>query len=73
MYNIKYTNAQQAKTIHSFTNTKNKLLKKNTAIWFNTLCRNYQLTSNYMNIKMNGNNKQSQNTKNAAIKYRLKQ
>ena len=26
-----------------------------------------------MNIKMNGNNKQSQNRKNAAIKYRLKQ
>ena len=32
MYNIKYINAQQAKTIHNFKNIKEKLLKTNAAI-----------------------------------------
>ena len=32
MYNIKYINAQQAKTIHNFRNIKEKLLKTNAAI-----------------------------------------
>jgi hypothetical protein len=63
MYNSKYIIAQQAKVIHSFTNIKKKLLKTNAAIWFNKLCRNYQVTPKYINIKVNGNNKQSQNTK----------
>jgi hypothetical protein len=34
----KYINAQQAKTIHSFKNIKEKLLKANAAIWFNIIC-----------------------------------
>lgn len=32
MYNIKYINAQQAKCIYNFENTK-KVLKKNADIW----------------------------------------
>jgi hypothetical protein len=52
---------------------KKKILNTNAAMWFNKLCKNYQLTPKYISIKANGNNKQSQNTKNAAIKYRLKQ
>ena len=53
---------KQAKTIYSFTNTKKKLLKPNAAIWFYEISRNYQLTPKY-NIEVNGNNKQSRNTK----------
>jgi hypothetical protein len=58
MYTIKYVNAQQAKIVRSFTNTKNKLLKTNAAIWFNKICRSHQLTPKYVNIKVNGSNKQ---------------
>jgi hypothetical protein len=58
MYNIKYINAHQAETIH-FMDTKKKLLKKNAALWFNKICRTHQLMPKYINIKVNGNNKQS--------------
>jgi hypothetical protein len=50
-------------------NNKKKLLKVNAAICFNKLCRHYQLTPKYMNIKMNGKNKQTHNTKNSAVQY----
>jgi protein-arginine kinase len=71
MYNTKYVNAQQAKIIHSSTNTKRKLSKKNASVWSSKIYRSHQLTPKYMNVKVNGNSKQSQNIKTAAIKYRL--
>jgi hypothetical protein len=39
MDNFKITDAHQAKTIEKFMNAKQKLLKTNAAIWFNTICR----------------------------------
>ena len=35
--NIKFINAKQAIDIHAYKNTKRKLYKTNTAIWFNPL------------------------------------
>jgi replicative superfamily II helicase len=57
MYNIKYINAQLAKTTYSFTNTKKKLLKTNAVICFNKKCRNHELTPKQINIKVNRNKK----------------
>ena len=53
MCNIKYINAQQAKTVHSFKNIKGKPLKKNAAMWFNKICSNHQLTFKYINVNDN--------------------
>jgi hypothetical protein len=36
---IKIINAQQARLINIYKNTKLKLLKVNAAIWFNKICR----------------------------------
>jgi len=36
-------------------NTRLKLLKKNSAIWFNQICKTKQLAPKYFNIKINGN------------------
>jgi hypothetical protein len=49
-----------------------KLLKTNAAIWFNKLhSRTKQLTPKYINIKINGHNQHSKNTKAAAIRFRI--
>jgi invasion protein IalB len=53
---VKVIEAQQA-NIYNNKNTKLKLLKKNAAIWLNTICKTKQMTSKYCNIKRNGNNK----------------
>ena len=42
-------------------------------IWFNKTCRDKQLTPNYINIKINGNNRQCNNTIRTAVRYRLNQ
>ena len=36
---MKMVNAQQAKLINNYKNTKLKLLKTNAAIWFNKMCK----------------------------------
>jgi hypothetical protein len=56
--NIKFANAQQAKQIYQYKNIKDKLYKTNSAIWYNKTRRLKQLTSNYISIKVNGNNSQ---------------
>jgi len=38
LINIKFINAKQAIEIHAYKNTKRKLYKTNTAIWFNKTC-----------------------------------
>jgi hypothetical protein len=43
------------------------------AIWFNKTCRDKQLKPNYINIKINGNNQQCNNTIRTAVRYRLNQ
>ena len=69
----KFVAAKQAKDTHLYKNTKEKLYKTRAAIWYNKLCRDKQLTPNYITIKVNGNNLQSQKTITAAPRYRLNQ
>jgi hypothetical protein len=40
-----------------------KLMKKNAAIWFNEVCKTKQLTPEFFNIKINGNNRQNRKTR----------
>jgi hypothetical protein len=56
MEHIKMIKAQQAKATYTYKNTKERLLKTNTAIWFDKMCRSNQLTPKYINITINGNN-----------------
>jgi hypothetical protein len=58
---------QQAKLCNNYKNTKLKLLKTNAATWFNKVCKTKQLTPKYINIKVNGNNQPSKNTRTAAV------
>jgi len=52
MYNIKFTNAQQSQIVYIFKNTKEKLLKHSTAIWFRKICKNHELTPIYINASV---------------------
>ena len=45
----------------------------NAAIWFNKICKTKQLTPKYFSIKINGDNKQTKNTRIAATRYRINQ
>jgi len=47
--------------------------QNNVAIWYNKTCSIKQLTPNYINIRVNGNNTRAQKTKNIAIRYRINQ
>ena len=49
--NIKLHNAEQAKPLHQYKDTKIKLYKNNAAIWYNKICRARQITPTYANIK----------------------
>jgi hypothetical protein len=71
--NIKFIDAKQAKEIHQYKNTKHKLHKTIAAIWYNKLCKQQQLTPNYITIRINGNNRQCQNTITAASLFRINQ
>jgi len=42
-------------------------------IWFNKICKTKQLTPKYYSIKVNGNNRQSWNTRIAATRYGVNQ
>ena len=50
MGRMKIINAQQAKSTYAYKNTKQKLLKMKTAVWFNEMCRLNHLTPKYINI-----------------------
>jgi hypothetical protein len=45
---IKIVNAQQAKVLKNYKNSKVKLHKTNSAIWFNKNCRQEQLSPRYI-------------------------
>ena len=53
--NVKIVEAQQARFCDSCKNNKLKLLKTNTAIWINKMCKIKHLTPNYINVKIKGN------------------
>ena len=71
--NLKFVVARQAKDVCQYKSIKEKLHRTNAAIWHNKLCRQLQLTPNYIAIKVNGHNRQSRNTLKTAIKYRINQ
>ena len=52
---IKLIDAQQAEGIHNYKNIKEKLYKYKAAIWYNKTCRQKNLITNYINIKINDN------------------
>ena len=58
--------------MHAYNNTK-KLYKTNAASCFNKTWRNRELTPNYINIKINSNNRKCKNTIRAAVPFKLKQ
>jgi hypothetical protein len=62
-YNVKFVNAQQAKVIQNYRRIKEKLHRTNASIWFNKTCRAEHLTPKYIHITVNGNNRQSHNTR----------
>jgi len=53
---FKIIDAQQAKLINNYRNTKFKLLKTNAATRYNKICRNSQLMLKYGNIEIKANN-----------------
>jgi len=48
---VKFIVAKQTKYTHLYKNTKEKLYKTTTAIWYNKVCRDKQLTPNYITIE----------------------
>ena len=70
---IKICTAKQAKDIHRYKTTKINLYRINAAIWFNKTCKVKQLTPNYINIKVNGNNIKAERTKKLATRHRINQ
>ena len=56
--NTKFISAKQAKGIQSYKNTKRRLYGTIAAIWYNKICRDKQLSPNYIAIKINGSNRQ---------------
>jgi len=72
-HKMKIINAQQAKTLNIYKNTKSKLLKTKAAIWFNKMYRLKGLKPNYISIRINGNTLRDKKTTQKAISYRLNQ
>jgi len=71
--NLKFINAKQAGEVYEYRNTKQKLHRTIAAIWYNKACRDRNIKSNYVNIRIKGNNKQCKNTKKTAIRTRINQ
>jgi len=49
----KFFNAKQEKYVYHFKNIKEGLYKTNASIWYKKICRQKQLTPNYISIKVN--------------------
>ena len=71
--NLKFINAKQAGEVYEYRNTKQKLHRTIAAIWYNKACRDRNIKSNYVNIRIKGNNKQCKNTMKTAIRTRINQ
>jgi len=50
-----YANAQHTRIIHHYKNYTEKLLKTNTTIWFNRICRFNHLMPKYIHIAVSSN------------------
>jgi hypothetical protein len=64
--------ASQAKTIHLYRNTRSKLIKCNTNIYFNKQCLAKKVTPKYANLNFTNNSPAAQITTNKAQVLRLK-
>ena len=75
--NARYKNqncdASTGKINHQAQVYRAEATKTNAAIWFNKICMSKQLTPKYINIKINGQNQQTQQTKAAVTKIRINQ
>ena len=71
--NVKFIEAKQTNETHQYKNIKRKLFKANTGISYNKLCRQKQLTPNYISIRINGKSQQYQKTVGAATLFRINQ
>ena len=71
--NIKIHYAQQANLHNIYKNTKIKLLRANSAIWYNKICRTRQIRPNYISFKSNGKTQQDKKTITNSIRYRINQ
>jgi len=65
---LKLISAQQAKVTHTYKNTKENLHRTKAAIWFNKLCRSYHLTPDYIEVTINGYNKQYHNIMKSGVR-----
>jgi len=70
---IKIVSAHQAKLNNNYKSTKLKLLKTNTAIWFNKFCKIKQMKLNYINTKTNAQKPQEKRTTINAVRFRINQ
>jgi hypothetical protein len=71
--NIKFTNAKQAAEVHQYKNRRYKSHKTNSAIWFNKMCMQRQVTHKCVSIRINGFNRQCQDTLKKATQIRIKE
>jgi len=60
--NLKFSDAKQTRDLYKYKNIKRKLYRTNTAIWYNKICRQKQLTPSYIIIRIKGKNQKYQNT-----------
>ena len=70
---MKLAIAQQAKPFNIYKNTRMKLLKANSAIWFNKICKKKGLQPNYISFHTNNRNARDRRTTQQAVKYRINQ
>ena len=70
---LKVIDAKQVKDIYRYKNIRRKLYRINAAIWYNKTCRQGQLISAYVNIRINGKKQQCQKTLRTANQYRINQ
>jgi uncharacterized membrane protein YheB (UPF0754 family) len=68
---IKIKCAKQAKTIHEYKSRTRRLYKTTAANRYNKTCREKHLTPKYISIRINGNNRQGNNTLKVATRYRI--
>jgi len=68
---MKLSNAQQAKIINNYQNTRLKLLKTKAAIWFKRMCKIKQVKPNYIHFRTNRKTQQDIKTVSQATQYRI--
>jgi hypothetical protein len=73
MEHIKFVNAKQAEDMHLYKIIKEKLHNTVAVIWFNKMCKTYQLSPKYANIKVKGTDIRNRKTLKAATRFKINQ